>query len=139
MRDQGSIPRLGRSPGEGNSYRLQYSGLENSMEHRVHGVPKSWRRLSDFPFTRASSVIWRPVLWAPFSAQTSKHLPLPRAGARALEGESRHQSPVVSQAPRLPACLPAPWLPFLKLIPSSLDLDHVGPFNTALYNALCSY
>ena len=29
-RDLGSIPRLGRSPGEGNSYPLQYSGLENS-------------------------------------------------------------------------------------------------------------
>ena len=29
--DLGSIPGLGRSPGEGNSYSLQYSGLENSM------------------------------------------------------------------------------------------------------------
>ena len=29
--DLGSIPGLGRSPGEGNSYLLQYSGLENSM------------------------------------------------------------------------------------------------------------
>ena len=27
----GSIPVLGRSPREGNSYSLQYSGLENSM------------------------------------------------------------------------------------------------------------
>ena len=27
-----SIPGLGRSPGEGNHYPLQYSGLENSME-----------------------------------------------------------------------------------------------------------
>ena len=32
MRDLGSIPRLGRSPGEENGYPLQYSGLENSME-----------------------------------------------------------------------------------------------------------
>jgi len=30
--DVGSIPGLGRSPGEGNSYTLQYSGLENSMD-----------------------------------------------------------------------------------------------------------
>ena len=30
--DLGSIPRLGRSPGEGNSYPRQYSGLENSMD-----------------------------------------------------------------------------------------------------------
>ena len=29
--DFGSIPGLGRSPGEGNGYPLQYSGLENSM------------------------------------------------------------------------------------------------------------
>ena len=30
--DLGSIPGLGRSPGEGKCYPLQYSGLENSME-----------------------------------------------------------------------------------------------------------
>jgi len=30
--DLGSIPGLGRSPGERNSYLLQYSGLENSMD-----------------------------------------------------------------------------------------------------------
>ena len=31
--DLGLIPGLGRSPGEGNSYPLQYSGLENSMDY----------------------------------------------------------------------------------------------------------
>ena len=46
--DLGSIPGLGRSPGEGKGYPLQYSGLENSMDHIVHGVAKSWTRLSDF-------------------------------------------------------------------------------------------
>ena len=30
--DLGSIPGLGRSPGEGKGYSLQYSGLENSMD-----------------------------------------------------------------------------------------------------------
>ena len=30
--DLGSIPGLGRSPGEGNGYPLQYSRLENSMD-----------------------------------------------------------------------------------------------------------
>ena len=30
--DQDSVPGLGRSPGEGNGYLLQYSGLENSMD-----------------------------------------------------------------------------------------------------------
>ena len=33
--DQGSIPELGRSPGEGNGYPLQYSCLENSMDRGV--------------------------------------------------------------------------------------------------------
>ena len=36
-----SIPGMGRSPGEGNGYPLQYSGLENSMDCIVHGVSKS--------------------------------------------------------------------------------------------------
>ena len=45
--DLGLIPGLGRSPGEGNGYPLQYSGLENSMDRgawqaTVHGVAKSW-------------------------------------------------------------------------------------------------
>ena len=43
--DPGSIPGSGRSPGEGNSYPLQYSCLENSMDRgtwwaTVHGVAK---------------------------------------------------------------------------------------------------
>ena len=46
--DLGSIPGLGRSPGEGKSYPLQYSGLENSMDYMVHGVAKSWMWLNDF-------------------------------------------------------------------------------------------
>ena len=40
--DLGLIPELGRSPGEGNGYLLQYSGLENPMAYIVHGVAKSW-------------------------------------------------------------------------------------------------
>ena len=54
----GSIPGLGRSPGEGNGYSLQYSCLENSMDKgawqaTVHGITKSWTRLSNFHFTTA--------------------------------------------------------------------------------------
>ena len=45
----GSIPGLGRSPGEGNSYPLRFSGLEISINCIVHGVPKNWTQLSDFP------------------------------------------------------------------------------------------
>ena len=39
--DLGSVPGLGRSPGEGSGYPLQYSGPENSMNCIVHGVAKS--------------------------------------------------------------------------------------------------
>ena len=35
-RDLGSVPGLGRSPGEGKGYPLQYAGLENSMDYTVH-------------------------------------------------------------------------------------------------------
>ena len=46
--DLGLFPGLGRSPGEGNGYPLQYFGLENSMDCIVHGVTKGRTRLSDF-------------------------------------------------------------------------------------------
>jgi len=48
--DLGSIPRLGRCPGEGKVYPLQYSGLQNSMDCIVHGVAKNWTQLRDFHF-----------------------------------------------------------------------------------------
>ena len=59
--DLGSIPGSRRSPGEGNGYPLQYSGLENSMDRgarqaTVHGVAKSQKRLSDFHFTLLPTV-----------------------------------------------------------------------------------
>ena len=46
--DLGSIRGLGRSPGEGQGYPLQYSDLENSTDCIVHGVANSWTRMSDF-------------------------------------------------------------------------------------------
>ena len=46
--DLGSIPGLGRSPGEGNGYPLQYSGLENPMDCTVRRMAKSQTCLSDF-------------------------------------------------------------------------------------------
>ena len=49
VQDLGFIPRLGRYPGEGKDYSLQYSGLENST---VHGgsqrVRHNWVSLSLF-------------------------------------------------------------------------------------------
>ena len=46
----GLIPESGRSPGKGNGYPLQFSGLGNSMDSIAHGVAKSQTRLSDFHF-----------------------------------------------------------------------------------------
>ena len=53
--DLSLIPGMGRPPGNGNGYPLQYSCLENSMDRRtqratVHGVAKSWTQISDFHF-----------------------------------------------------------------------------------------
>ena len=47
VRDTGSIPGLGRSPGGGHGNPLQYFYLENPMDRRawwatVRGVAKSW-------------------------------------------------------------------------------------------------
>ena len=39
IRDEGSIPGLGRSPGEGNGNPLQYSCLENPMDRGAWQVP----------------------------------------------------------------------------------------------------
>ena len=54
--DPGSIPGLGRSPGEGNGNPLQYSCLENPLDEgawwaTVHGIAKNLTQLSDFTFT----------------------------------------------------------------------------------------
>ena len=73
--DLHSNPGLGRSPGEGKGYPLQYSGLQNSMDCIVHRVTKSWTRLSDFHFT--SLVV-----------QTVKNLPaMQETQVRSLGGE----------------------------------------------------
>ena len=80
--DPGSVPGSERSPGEGNSSPLQYSWLENSMDRRaweatVHGVAKSWTRLSDYHSLmegneeggderiRDGSQLWDPFLPSP--------------------------------------------------------------------------
>ena len=47
-------PGLERSPGEGNGYPLQYSGLENSMDRLVRGVTKSQTGLSELSLTHSS-------------------------------------------------------------------------------------
>ena len=61
----GLIPGLGRSPGEGKGYPLQYSGLENSMNSMVLGVTKSQTQLKDFHFqvTSVVSNSLQPIDW----------------------------------------------------------------------------
>ena len=54
--DWGSIPGSGRSVGEGNGYPLRYSCLKNPMDREawwaiVHGVTKSWTKLSTHTYT----------------------------------------------------------------------------------------
>ena len=69
--DQGSIPGLGRSPGEGTGTPLQYSCLENPMDGgawwaTVHRVTKSQTRLSNFTslhFLRFSNCVILDVLY----------------------------------------------------------------------------
>ena len=64
--DLGSIPGLGRSPGEGHGNPLQYSCLENPMEGgawraTVHGFAKSWTWLRDYQFSTAQRRPWLPI------------------------------------------------------------------------------
>jgi len=59
--DLGSIPELGRSPGEEKGYPFQYYGLENSLDCIVHGVAKSWTQLSDFHFLLSKNKIWLQI------------------------------------------------------------------------------
>ena len=66
--DLGSIPGLGRVPGEGNGNPLQYSCLENPMDRgawqaTVHGVAKSWTQLSDFHLLNCNPVVF-PLCYA---------------------------------------------------------------------------
>ena len=68
--DPGLIPGLGRSPGKGNGYLLQYSCLENFMDRGawqaiVHGLAKSRTQLSDFNVNVNASPL-AIILWPQF-------------------------------------------------------------------------
>ena len=81
VEDLGLTPGLGRSPGEGKGYPLQYSGLENCMDCIVHGVAKSRTRLSDFHFLtvlRASQVAL--VVKNPPASARDRHRSCPWVG-----------------------------------------------------------
>ena len=70
VRDVGSIPRLGRSPGGGHGNPLKYSCLENPMDRRawwatVHGVAKSQTGLSNLAHAVYLSTPFLPGLTKP--------------------------------------------------------------------------
>ena len=65
--DPGSIPGLGRSPGEGNGNPLQDYCLENPMDRgawqaTVYGVAKSRTRLSDFTIKLNTLLMYDPEI-----------------------------------------------------------------------------
>ena len=77
MGDLGSIPGLVRSPGEGNGYPHQYSGLENSMEGIiVHGVAKGQIQLRSFHFHIYIYIYIYEIYIAVLVAQMGKNLPV---------------------------------------------------------------
>ena len=123
--DPGSIPGLGRSPGEGNDNPLQYSFLENPVDRgawlaTVHGVAKSRTRLSNFttllqPVSMLPSVSSRQFTQQPevsFSRKDQKMSPL---GSQPSSSATPHPRPHlrVQPWPGMPrtVCSPHPSLP----------------------------
>ena len=98
--DLGSIPGLGRSPGEGNGNPLQYSCLENPMDRgawraTVHGVTESQTRLSNFTFTPASKQI---LYHLSYMGSSRNHKP------RSIRGRKQRIPEKLTEAGRTP-CL----------------------------------
>ena len=98
--DLALIPGLGRSPGEGKGYPLQYSGLQNSMDWIVHGVTKSWTRLINLHFHFHHSKWWlsfnsKPLTHNPSSYRSFpagsvvKNLPANAGGIGLIPGSER--------------------------------------------------
>ena len=84
--DLGSIPGLGRSPGEEKDYPLQYSGLENSMDcivHQLDGIPvELFQTLKDDAVKVLYSIcqqIWKTHQW-PQNWKRSVFIPIPKKG-----------------------------------------------------------
>ena len=104
MQETGSIPGLGRSPGEGNGKPLKYSGLENPMDRgawwaTVHVVTKSRTRLSKehfhfhfmielklccLPSCHEKNKLMSGNTWVSRNYSSIKHIFLPNWGAQTL-------------------------------------------------------
>ena len=79
------IPGLGRSPGEGNGNPFQYSCLGNPMNRgawwaTVHGVEKSWTRLSDFTFIFLFTILFIRSVGKEFACNTGDLGSIPGLG-----------------------------------------------------------
>ena len=81
IRDAGSIPGWGRSPGGGHGDPLQYSCLENPMDRgawraTVHGVAKSWTRLKQMSryehYTSKPSLLEKKVTATPSTEEEAE-------------------------------------------------------------------
>ena len=113
--DPGSIPGLGRSPGEGNDNPLQYSCLENPMDRgiwraTVHGVAKSWTQLSDFIHTHTHT---RVTLGPHFSSASIWPAAQQSKDSRAVVSSSfcKAEFPRVSWDPGGCSSSPMSWIP----------------------------
>ena len=118
VRDLGSIPGLGRSPGEGKGYPLQYSGLENSTDSIVHGVAKSRTRLSGFHFTSLQTMN-KEILFE-FFFQIFFLGVRERSGGNSLHYRPTRFSCVTKTAPKVWG-LPSPPLPQLPGLQAPQD------------------
>ena len=109
VRDPGSIPGSERSPGGGHGNPLQCSCLENphgqrSLGATVHGVAKSWTRLSN-----STTAVW-PGLTGPFPTGPAGH-----GHGWALRGTPKHSHRSITPAggPRLAQLKTAAGIPSL--------------------------
>ena len=113
----GSIPGLGRSPGEGKGFLLQYSGLENSMNYIVHGDTKSQTHLSNFHWCHLAT-----------RGCPSLKLPrfLPKVHPRTTEPDL---CPLLGTEHRAatPRPIPTVQLPSYCFLPSLSGPEHLSP------------
>ena len=87
--DPGSIPGLGRSPGEGKGHPLQYPGLENSMDCTVHGVAKGQTQRSDFHFHHKEIFRQCPAVGAAKDAEKAREKKIRQEEGRLKEQQER--------------------------------------------------
>ena len=136
----GFNPGLGRYPGEGNSYLLQHSGLENSMDCIVHGVTESHTPLSNLHFhfslsTRLHTSVTK-LLLMPFPPPRNAlpHL-CPRKSVTSPLQVSRHPPPLWSAHPSILATVHSSVCAWDCLCFDQIDFFYLISFNTFLVSS----